>query len=176
MSDDVKPGTPANADKSGKPGKDDAKLKGKKGGFFEKYKMWIILGGLIVLILVFYLARKNSATASTPADSTASNIDPSTGYPTGSAADLAALGESGSQPVATAGGTADGAAGATGATGPKGAAGKTQDLWSIATEILKGRGIKNPTSSQIWHVRQNIEGLGAQHKPVPKHNPKPKKK
>lgn len=185
MSDEVKASDPADKHVSGKPGKED--LKGKKGGKLEKYKWWIVGGLAFVVLLAFYFMRnKGGSGAANAAQAGGDNIDPATGYPTGSAADLAALGSSGSlQQLPTTGnsggsvgdpGTA-GAAGPAGPAGAKGAPGKTPDLWSIATMILKGRGVKNPSHHAIYEVWKTLSHIGT--KPVstkPAHGPTPTRK
>jgi hypothetical protein len=94
----------------------------KKGGKWAKYKWWIIGGGIVIVLLVFYFVHKSSSSSSTQAGSanSDSNTDPSTGYPYGSAADLAALGASG-----TSTGGVPGPAGPTGPSGATGAIGAT---------------------------------------------------
>jgi hypothetical protein len=68
----------------------DKKL--KKPG--DKKKTWYVVGGgTVALIILIYFLHKSASGSSTAA--TSSNIDPATGYPTGSAADLAALAASG---------------------------------------------------------------------------------
>jgi resuscitation-promoting factor RpfA len=61
---------------------------------------WLIIGGLaIVAILVFYFVRKSTGSSSSSSTSaqqpgsagTQGNVDPATGYPEGSPADIAAL-------------------------------------------------------------------------------------
>jgi hypothetical protein len=65
----------------------------------DKKSKWI-LGGLallvVVIIYMIHRGQEQNAAANTASSSTPSNIDPATGYPTGSPADLAALGQSGS--------------------------------------------------------------------------------
>lgn len=116
MAEEVKADTPV----EGQVGK-DGKKKGKESGF-GKYKWWIIAGAIIVVILIVVYMHSQSNAASQAnnqaSNATNGNIDPATGYPYGSPADLAALGSSGSianQPVT----------GDTGPTGPAGPAGPT---------------------------------------------------
>lgn len=187
MSDEVKAGDPVDKHASAKPGKED--VKPKKGGKLEKYKWWIVGGLAFVVLLAFYFMRNSSSGSANAAQAGGDNIDPATGYPTGSAADLAALGSSGSlQQLPTTGnsggsvgdpGTA-GAAGPAGPAGAKGAPGKTPDLWSIATMILKGRGVKNPTHHAIYEVWKTLGQIGTKpvstkpsHGPTPTRNPHP---
>lgn len=178
MADEIK--ADDHVTKDGKKGKEK---KGKKGGVWEKYKWWIIGGvALLTVIGIWYFHSQSSTAAQNAAGQAAqnqSNIDPATGYPYGSPADLAALGSSGSigNP---AGGTPSGA-GPTGPAGPAGPAGKNGgklDLWQMAIAILKGRGIKNPTHHQISQVRQKLIGVtrtGMQHHHThtPVHKPTP---
>lgn len=171
---EVKPHDEAGKAADLKPGKG-------KGGPLQKYKWWIVGGVLFVILLAYYFIHKNSAASAstTAANTTASDIDPSTGYVTGSAADLAALGQS--QPTPSGSGSGDGAQGLTGDTGPAGATGpagvngKAPDLWQIATAILKGRGIKDPSHSQILGVWKHLKTLGAPGSPAPKKTPVPTK-
>jgi hypothetical protein len=73
--------------------------KTKKG--LGKYKWWIA-GGAVGLVMVFLIMRSSGSSSSTntaaqqAASNAADNIDPQTGYLSGSAADLAALGETNS--------------------------------------------------------------------------------
>jgi hypothetical protein len=169
-------------DKHGK-GKD--KKDGKKGGTWQKYKWYIIVCGILVAVLIIYFVKKNGgssspSTAQTAADTDESQIDPATGYPYGSPADLAALGQGGNTSTTPtsgdSGGGSDGtngtngtvgATGATGKTGAKGAtgkAGKTIDLWDIAKDILHNRGIKNPSHAQILGVWKSLGHIGEKSK------------
>jgi hypothetical protein len=111
--------------------KDAGKPAPGKQGVFAKYKWWIVGGGIVIILLLFYFmhsagSSSSSNTASQQAAETAaqeeSDIDPATGYPYGSAADLAALG-SGSSSTSVPGPA--GSTGATGATGPTGQTGAT---------------------------------------------------
>lgn len=177
MAEDIKPKDDVKGDVKvpGEKGKD-----GKKGNFWEKYKWFIILGVVVVVGIVGYVLMHNSssnnaANTNPPADT--SNIDPATGYPYGSPADLAALGSSGSiNPTSTGGtvgGGADGAAGAAGPAGPTGPPGK-DTLWAVAISILNGRGITNPTHSQIHTVWQNLShAAGGKNAPPPVRTPTP---
>lgn len=101
---------------------------GKKGqgSFFKKYKVWIIVGGLLLLVIGYFLLRSNSGSSSAAASGTPpSNIDPATGFPYGSASDIAALGGTNAAiPTGGSGTGGDGSTGATGAAGPPGPAGK----------------------------------------------------
>lgn len=118
MADEIKSDTPVNQEVGGKGKK-------KKEGF-AKYKWWIIAGAIIVVLLVVWYMHQNntSSAANTAASSPATdNIDPATGFPNGSPADLAALGSSGSllTTPGPAGSTGpEGPAGPTGPAGPKG--------------------------------------------------------
>lgn len=90
--------------------KDKKGGEGKKGGFFEKYKLWIFGGIGVLIVVLYFMMRSNSAAAGTTASAgtpqsvavpsgsgdTSSNIDPATGAVYGSPADVAALGGSGS--------------------------------------------------------------------------------
>jgi hypothetical protein len=72
------------------------KKTGKPGLLQGKKKWWVIGGGIVGLLLLMYLIHQGQASNAAAGDNTAaSNIDPATGYPTGSPADLAALGASG---------------------------------------------------------------------------------
>jgi hypothetical protein len=63
-----------------------------KNAFFEKHKIAILALGAGILVAAFFVFKSKSSTSSTASPATA-NIDPATGYPYGSAADLAALGQ-----------------------------------------------------------------------------------
>src|SRR5580700_5290123 len=81
--------------------KKDVKVKGSEAGqsdFWKKYKWWIIGGVIVVILFVVWYIHKQGSSATTAANATQdqSNIDPATGYPYGSPADLAALGSAGS--------------------------------------------------------------------------------
>lgn len=168
--------------------KKDVKVKGGESKTWQKYKWWIIGGGIVVaLIIVWYIHSQGgqvNAAATQAADGSQSDIDPATGFPYGSASDLAALGES--QPNPSVNGTgvgsdgSTGAAGATGATGATGKAGKPEDLWDIAINILKARGVKSPTHNQIEGVWNTLRKTGEPKAPAPKKaaakKPVPKKK
>lgn len=94
----------------------DKKIKG--GGKWAKYKWYIIGGGIFVILLIFYFLHKSSGSAT--AASSTTDIDPQTGYPYGSAQDLAALGASGTQtgvPGQGGGGWGGGGGGGSGTTG-----------------------------------------------------------
>src|ERR1700735_3595117 len=137
--------------------------KGKESGFWGKYKWWIITGAIIVVVLIVWYVHKQGTSASTAAtaQNNQSNIDPATGYPYGSPADLAALGSAGSIVPTSVGGTTDGSGLATGPAGPAGATGAAgtggiTDLWDLATSILQGRGISSPTHAQIGAVWHNL--------------------
>jgi len=177
-------------DETVKVGKGDKKP--GKGGFVKKYKWWILGGGAaLVLIIVLYMRSNAGASAAAAQPDASTNgtaaIDPATGYEEGTPADIAALGGSGSQSGLP------GPAGATGATGATGTAGKPSqkgtiagpstapDAWSIATSILEGRGVKNPSHAQIHAVWAQLEKIGTKrspkpvtHKPPQKRSPNPK--
>jgi len=96
---------------------------GKKGGFFQKYKVWLLGGGAVVLAIFWLMSRNSSGSTATPASTAQNNgINPATGYLYGSPADIAALGGSGSV-AATPG--PQGNTGATGAKGPAGPPGRS---------------------------------------------------
>lgn len=151
--------------------------KGKKGEgkVWAKYKWWIIGGGIFVVILVWWIWHSNQGGANQQGQQAANQaaqdqaaqqmagtgIDPATGYLYGSPADLAALGGSGSQSPLP------GPAGNVGPAGPAGAPGKKQSLRDIAIEILKGRGIKNPTPGEISKVLNTLEHIGTKTRPHP---------
>jgi hypothetical protein len=160
--------------KVGETAKKDAK---KSGGFVQKYK-WYILGGVILvgLVLVWLVNRNQGSSGGTSADAgDQSAINPSTGYLNGSPADLAALGSGG---VSAAAPGPPGDPGEPGPAGPAGAPGSSSvNLYQMAKKILQARGIKNPSTQQIWNVRNTLEHIGARpvtHKP-PVHKPTPKK-
>lgn len=125
MADDIKPSTDTS--------KEVGKKKGKESGF-GKYKWWIIAGAVIVILLVVWYMRQNSASASgsstSPTSPATDNIDPATGFPNGSPADLAALGSSGTL-LPTPGPA--GPTGPAGPQGPKGPAGPTGKAGGSAT-------------------------------------------
>lgn len=75
------------------PKNDDAGKKGKKQSGIDKYKWWIVGGGGMILVIVFLAVRSSNSSANTAAATQASStgIDPLTGLPSGSPADLAAL-------------------------------------------------------------------------------------
>jgi nucleoid-associated protein YgaU len=96
----------------------DDKAKGK-GSFLKKNKTAIIGASILLgVVMLYLLAHRSSAGATAGNDvapSVASNgFDPTTGYPYGSAADLAASGSSGATT------SVPGPAGATGPAGPPG--------------------------------------------------------
>jgi hypothetical protein len=69
---------------------------GKKKG---KYTWWIVGGGAFAILIIYFLFKNSSSSATNSAATNAaataaSDTDPATGYPYGSPADLAALGES----------------------------------------------------------------------------------
>jgi hypothetical protein len=111
---------------------EDKKVKGK-GGALKKYKWYIVGGSAVVILLIWWVFKSKGSTSSQAASNAAaeeaasqqaqeSSIDPATGYPYGSAADLAALGSSGSI-TGTTGSGGDGSTGAPGPTGPAGPSG-----------------------------------------------------
>lgn len=126
------------------PGKGDKPPKGAGGDKFKKYKVYIIAGGVIILAIMYFLLKgkgsaSNQAAASGQPVQTPNSLDPSTGYPYGSAADIAALGGSGSVTATPgpAGATgATGAAGPPGPTGPTGPAGSTGSTGSVPPHTL----------------------------------------
>jgi hypothetical protein len=90
---------------------------GKAGAWIGKHKA-IAYGGVVIVIVILYFILHKSASASTTASTGASSdIDPATGYPTGSAADIAALnggsGTSSSVPSGGGGGWNGGGGGTT---------------------------------------------------------------
>lgn len=108
----------------------ESEKKGKgKGGKLQKYK-WYIIGGIVVLGILFVAIRSankasNAADSSTPSTSDLANmngINPGTGYLYGSPADLAAQGSSGT--VAQGPPGPAGPAGPAGPPGPAGSPGK----------------------------------------------------
>jgi hypothetical protein len=103
------------ADKSGE-AKHEGGKKGK-GGFYEKHKIWIFGLGGVALVVIFIMMRSKSASSSaaTPAAATAA-IDPATGFPYGSAQDLAALSAQAGQSASGASGGSDGGSSGTGAS------------------------------------------------------------
>ncbi len=74
---------------------------GKAGSWVESHKPIVIGGGIVVLVILFIFLKKgsgSSSAAAAPAAGTGTSaIDPATGYPQGSAADMAALGQSNAQ-------------------------------------------------------------------------------
>jgi len=105
-----------------------------KDMFAGKKKWWWIGGGVILLAIVYMAIKRsntksNAASAQQPGLGASAPIDPATGFPEGSAADLAALGFSGSSTQIPGGGNGGigppGPAGPTGPTGPTGLTGPT---------------------------------------------------
>jgi hypothetical protein len=72
--------------------------KGGSSEYFKKHKAAILAVGAGILLAAWFLLRNKGATAATttPPATTTTGIDPSTGYPSNSPADLASLGASGS--------------------------------------------------------------------------------
>lgn len=105
----------------------EGKAKGKKGGL-QKYK-WYIIGGIVVLGILFVAIRSanknaNAADTSSPSTSDLANmngINPGTGYLYGSPADLAAQGAGSTQVPGP-----PGPAGPAGPPGPAGPSGPTK--------------------------------------------------
>jgi resuscitation-promoting factor RpfA len=98
----------------------------KKGKLDTSKNKWYIVGGLgVVAVLVFFFVSKSGSSSSNTAATGASNIDPATGYPTGSAADLAALNSAGGLASTSSGSGDDGSTADIGATGQTGAVGAT---------------------------------------------------
>lgn len=109
---EAKPDAPA---KDAKHEGDKPVADGKKGdkGFLGKHKIWVFgLGGVALVVVFIMMKGKSSAGTATAAAATPA-IDPATGLPAGSAADLAALSAqaaqsaSGGSGSAAGGGTAD---------------------------------------------------------------------
>lgn len=102
--------------------------KGKQS-FFKKNKTWVLLGAFIFVGILFVAIRSANKSSNaqaaqmggTAAGSLAQGIDPNTGYPTGSAADIAALQSMGGTGVF--GGGVSGSSGTPGPQGPPGPAG-----------------------------------------------------
>lgn len=122
------PGPDAPASHHG-PGKGKEAPKAAGGDKFKKYRPYIIVGGITVLVIMYFLLKKgggsSTAAASGQPAQTPNSIDPSTGYMYGSAADIAALGGSGSVTATPGPAGAAGPAGPAGPTGPAGPAGPT---------------------------------------------------
>jgi hypothetical protein len=134
MTDEVKP-------------TDDAKKDVKAGGKWGKYKWYIISGGVIILVLLIFFMRKGSGSGSSATTASTSNIDPATGYPYGSAADLAALGQSGTvtQPP-------------TGSSGGSGYGSQIlSELQTIQSQLPNSA--TSTASSQSLNVVPNVMGL-----------------
>jgi len=104
---DAKPESPA---KDAKHEGDKPVADGKKGdkGFFGKHKIWVFgLGGVALVVVFIMMKGKSSAAGSTSAAATPA-IDPATGLPAGSAADLAALSAQAAQSASGGSGSAAG--------------------------------------------------------------------
>ena len=135
------------------PAADNGAATSKAGTFFKKHKTAFIVGG-IVLALVIAWWLFGSGGNSSQQTATSGSADPN------AQGDIASeLASIPSGPTGPAGPT--GATGAQGAKGATGKAGKTPDLWDIAKEALIGQGNKNPSSSEIWHERKKLFGIGA---------------
>lgn len=138
-------------------------IAGKTGNFYEKHKTSIWIGAAILGILIIWLIMRGSSNSASNTG-TAANVSPDSSNlgPSLGSGSFGAGGFNGAPGPA-------GPAGATGATGPKGATGatgKTPSLWQIAKEALEGKGIRNPTSSQIWHERKTLFGIGGGKKKI----------
>lgn len=109
---EAKPDAPA---KDAKHEGDKPVADGKKGdkGFLGKHKIWVFGLGGVALVVVFIMMKGKSTAASGTTAAATPAIDPATGLPAGSAADLAALSAqaaqsaSGGSGSAAGGGTAD---------------------------------------------------------------------
>jgi hypothetical protein len=104
---DAKPDAPA---KDAKHEGDKPVADGKKGdkGFLGKHKIWVFgLGGVALVVVFIMMKGKSSAAGSTSAAATPA-IDPATGLPAGSAADLAALSAQAAQSASGGSGSAAG--------------------------------------------------------------------
>ena len=73
-------------DTDGAPGK-----KGKKKPLSKGQKIGVAIGLVTIVLFIYEIQKNKSASSSSGAAGTTSTIDPQTGYPSGSAADQAAL-------------------------------------------------------------------------------------
>jgi hypothetical protein len=104
---EAKPDAPA---KDAKHEGDKPVADGKKGdkGFLGKHKIWVFgLGGVALVVVFIMMKGKSSAGTATAAAATPA-IDPATGLPAGSAADLAALSAQAAQSASGGSGSAAG--------------------------------------------------------------------
>lgn len=129
---------------------------GKLAQSLKKHKGILIAGLALAVILAYFLYHGQSSSAAAPA--TAQDLTPdNSGL---SSADLGSLLSGTVGQMGPAGPTGEtGATGATGAKGATGKAGTPSDPWQLAKESLEAKGIKNPSSSQIWHERGRIFGI-----------------
>lgn len=139
----------------------DSEKKGKgKGGKLQKYK-WYIIGGIVVLGILFVAIRSankasNAADTSAPSTSDLANmngINPGTGYLYGSPADLAAQGAGSTQVPGP-----PGPAGPAGPAGPPGPAGGTLPAngpgskTTLPGKITKPPVVHRPTPAPVSHT------------------------
>jgi hypothetical protein len=74
----------------------DAKSKGKKKPLSKGQKIGVIIGGVTILLVIVQIERSKASASTAATTSTTAPIDPTTGYPSGSPEDQAALANMGS--------------------------------------------------------------------------------